>query len=215
MHLTFSVRKILAGTRDTVAWKLWEDGVGAFTKETEVISIEDEQIIWQKDVMGTHSPKVLLYAVFFAKGKTCSCVVAENITCWRSHSWLGKEDKAGEVLEYVTYKEHGLKNRSGSYKDKRDNKVITHYFYCEPTSADFRNVCSKMTNFTGRRNRRLPWVMIHLGLLLHHVAVTVWVVYLCCGKNSSQDEPYPQSHWDISNVCCKCTWKNNPTAEWP
>ena len=81
MHLTFSVRKILAGTRDTVAWKLREDGVGAFTKETEVISIEDEQIIWQKDVMGTHSPKALLYAVFFAKGKTCSCVVAENITC--------------------------------------------------------------------------------------------------------------------------------------
>ena len=29
------------------------------------------------------------------------------------------EDKGGEVLEYVTYAEHGSKNRSGSYKDKR------------------------------------------------------------------------------------------------
>lgn len=35
--------------------------------------------------------------------------------------------KVGEVLEYVTYTEHGSKNRSGSYKEKRDNKVITHY----------------------------------------------------------------------------------------
>ena len=57
----------LRGTRDTVARKLREEGVGAFTKETEIISIEDEQVIWQKNVMGTHSPKALLYACILCK----------------------------------------------------------------------------------------------------------------------------------------------------
>ena len=57
----------LRGTRDTVARQLREEGVGAFTKETEIISIEDEQVIWQKNVMGTHSPKALLYACILCK----------------------------------------------------------------------------------------------------------------------------------------------------
>ena len=29
--------------------------------------------------------------------------------------------------EYVKYTEHGSKNRSGSYKDKADNKVVRHF----------------------------------------------------------------------------------------
>ena len=29
--------------------------------------------------------------------------------------------------EYVEYTEHGSKNRSGSYKDKADNKVVRHF----------------------------------------------------------------------------------------
>ena len=29
--------------------------------------------------------------------------------------------------DYVEYTENGSKNRSGSYKDKRQNKVVRHY----------------------------------------------------------------------------------------
>ena len=66
--------------------------------------------------------------VFFANGKNlCLCGGREHHTLKISQLVFGKEDKAGEVLEYVTYTEHGSKNRSGSYKDKHDNKVITHY----------------------------------------------------------------------------------------
>ena len=112
----------LRGTRDTVSRKLWEEGVGTSTKETELLSVEDEQVIWAKNVMGTHSPKALLCAVFFANGKNL-CLRGGR----EHHTLKISQFVFGEVLEYVTYTEHGLKNRSGSYKDKRGNKVITYF----------------------------------------------------------------------------------------
>ena len=50
-----------------------------------------------------HSPKALLYAVFFANGKNlCLRGGREHHTLKISQLVFGKEDKAGEVLEYVT-----------------------------------------------------------------------------------------------------------------
>ena len=87
----------LRGTRDNVSWKLWEEGVGTSIKETELLSVEDEQVIWAKNVMGTHSPKALLYALFFANGKNlCLRGGQEHHTL---QFVFGKEDKGGEVLE--------------------------------------------------------------------------------------------------------------------
>jgi len=92
----------LRGTRDTVARKLREEGVGAFTKEAEIISIEDEQVIWQKNVMGTHSPKALLYAVFFANGKNlCLRGGQEHHTLKISQLVFGKEDKTYVLHTYL------------------------------------------------------------------------------------------------------------------
>ena len=60
----------LRGTRDVVARKLREDGVGASVKHTATISQEEEAQLWSEGVLGLSSPRALLNAVFFLNGKT-------------------------------------------------------------------------------------------------------------------------------------------------
>ncbi len=45
--------------------KLLSEGVGAVKKQAKIINESEEQILWQKGVVGTHSPNSLLNAVFF------------------------------------------------------------------------------------------------------------------------------------------------------
>ena len=59
----------LRGTRDVVARKLREDGVGASVKHTATISQEEAQL-WSEGVLGLSSPRALLNAIFFLNGKT-------------------------------------------------------------------------------------------------------------------------------------------------
>ena len=110
----------LRGTRDTVAHQLRADGVGACVKHAEVFSGEQEQLQWESGVMGVDDPRALANAVFFVNGKNlCLRGGCEDHQLKRSQFQF--ED------DYVEYTENGSKNRSGSYKDKRENKVIAHY----------------------------------------------------------------------------------------
>ena len=61
----------LRGTRDTVAPQLRADGVGASVKHAEVISREEEELLWSSDcgVMGVNNPHALGNAVFFCEWK--------------------------------------------------------------------------------------------------------------------------------------------------
>ena len=115
----------LRGTRDVVARKLREDGVGASVKHTATISQEEEAQLWSEGVLGLSSPRALLNAIFFLNGKTlCLRGGREHRALKLSQFTFGTDDGG----DYVVYTENGSKNRSGSYKDKPDdNKVIKHY----------------------------------------------------------------------------------------
>ena len=49
--------------------KLREDGIGAESKHTPSISIEDENTLWDKQILNTYTPRGLLNAVFYYNGK--------------------------------------------------------------------------------------------------------------------------------------------------
>ena len=111
----------LRGTRDTVTCELRSDGIGATVKHAEVISREEEELLWSSGIMGVDNPRALANAVFFfANGKNL---------CLRG----GREQHQLKLCQfqfgddYVEYVENGSKNRSGSYRDKRQNKVVKHF----------------------------------------------------------------------------------------
>ena len=112
----------LRGTRDTIACQLREGGIGASVKHTEVISHEEEALLWERGILGTNTPRSLFNAVFFMNGK---------VLCLRG----GREHKKISQFkfgfeggkEFLEYTENGSKNRSGSYKDKSGNKIVKHF----------------------------------------------------------------------------------------
>ena len=61
-------------TRDRIGHDLQAVGIGAQVQHTEVISIEEEEQLWQTGLLNVISPKGLLNAVFFANRKNlCLC----------------------------------------------------------------------------------------------------------------------------------------------
>ena len=57
------------GSIDNVLRKLREDGVGAESKQTATITIEEEKMLWDRDVLNSSTPKGLFRAVFYYNGK--------------------------------------------------------------------------------------------------------------------------------------------------
>ena len=124
----------LRGTRDTVARQLREACVGASLKHHEVISKEEENMVWSKGIVGITSPKVLLRALFFANGKyLCLRGGREHKELKLSQFTFGR-NKGSEFVRYV---ESGSKNWSGSYKDRAPKKVVKHYAQPELGERDY------------------------------------------------------------------------------
>ena len=114
----------LRGTRDTVARRLREEGIGAVVNHTETLSYEEEASLWDRGLLGIASPKSLFNAMFFMNGKVlCLRGSREHKGLKISQFTFGREGDR----EFVVYTENGSKNRSGSYKDKAGNKIIKHF----------------------------------------------------------------------------------------
>ena len=124
----------MRGTRDVVARKLRDDGVGASVRHTATISPEEEAQLWSEGVlaMGLLTPGALLNATFYLNGKTLCLRGGREHKLLKLSQFTFGTDEGGD---YVVYTENGSKNRSGSYKDKPDdNKVVKHY--ADPTLGE-------------------------------------------------------------------------------
>ena len=51
--------RMLKGTMDTHFQKLQQDGIGAMVKHTAVISIDEENLLWDQGILGTSNPLAL------------------------------------------------------------------------------------------------------------------------------------------------------------
>ena len=60
--------KELHNTMDSVFSQLHSEGVGASKKSAAVVSANDEQLLWDNNLIGMDSPRSLLNAVFFYVG---------------------------------------------------------------------------------------------------------------------------------------------------
>lgn len=94
---------------DTYFRSLKEDEVGAEVKHADIVSKEEENLLWEQSVLGVDFPLALLCAFFFYNG---------NNLCLRG----GKEHRALKLSQLVrhqepdryVYTENGSKNRCGS-----------------------------------------------------------------------------------------------------
>ena len=72
--------KKLHGTMDTHFRALRQQGVGAKITHAKIISFDEEDLLWERGVMGTSTPLALLRAVFFFIMGKSSCCEEEKST---------------------------------------------------------------------------------------------------------------------------------------
>ena len=66
--------KELHAALDNLGHQLRSEGVGAEVKHASVISTEEEDAIWEQEILGCDNPKSLLRAVFYLKRKKKFCL---------------------------------------------------------------------------------------------------------------------------------------------
>ena len=109
------------GTMESVFHNLHCKGVGANSKHVQVISEEEEELLWENRIMGCHSPRALVRAVFYLNGKNFCLRGGEE------HREL-KFVQLKRNIDHWTYTEHGSKNYRGGFGDlNRKNKVVKQF----------------------------------------------------------------------------------------
>ena len=95
-------------------------GIGVERNRAAVITVEEENELWRKGILGTHSAKALLNAVFFYNGKNFLLRGVQehyNLT----FAQLKRQDNP----DRYTYYEYVSKNHQGGIADCSEGKVVT------------------------------------------------------------------------------------------
>jgi hypothetical protein len=115
--------------------KLHSDGIGRQVNHTEVISVEEEQKLWESGVLGVSNPLSLQNAVFYTIGK---------MLCLRG----GVEHRALKLSQlqrrtqpdHYIYSENVSKNRNGSFKQLHiKNKTVCLFLLVLKLVIDVRS----------------------------------------------------------------------------
>ena len=101
--------------------ELREGGVGAVVKHAAVVSPDEEQALWDSEVVGDHDPLALQRAVFFYVSKTFCLRGGQELRGLKPSQFICSSNP-----DCYTYVENGSKNKSG-VNPKENNKVIPVY----------------------------------------------------------------------------------------
>ena len=122
-------------TLDTVCVSLRKEGIGASVKHADVISLEHEELMWQKGVLGVHSLDSLLRAVFYTVGlHFCLRGGQEHRDLKRSQFTRIPAD-GYDASTYYQYIENGSKNYQGRFSETGQANKIGRA-YAQPNSGD-------------------------------------------------------------------------------
>ena len=106
--------------------QLLADGIGAEKKQARVITEEEEGILWEKKVLGCHSPTSLLHTIFYFCGMYfCLRGGAEHRELKLSQLEV---QVSSNGVKCLVYREHGSKNHQGLTQQLHlNNKIVHHY----------------------------------------------------------------------------------------
>ena len=111
----------LHGTMDTLFRKLRKAGAGTDVKHSTVITAEEENLLWERGVLGMSTLLPLLRNVFYYNGKIFCFTGGEE------HRMLKFSQLQRVSCGYI-YSEHGSNNHSGGLRQpKVQNKSVPSY----------------------------------------------------------------------------------------
>ena len=115
--------KELHFTMDSVFRSLRVEGVGVQVKHASIITIKEENLLWEQGVLNLSNPLGLLRTVFYSNGKVFYLRGGKEHRCLKLSQFV----RHSNPDRYV-YTENGSKNRSGGFTDMRiENKTVPIY----------------------------------------------------------------------------------------
>ena len=126
------VFKPLHNVLNNMSKKLLSQGVGAEKKQARVITDVEEDMLWEKKVMGSHSPVTLQNSVFFYCGLYFCLRGGSEHRDLKYSQFQVKEVQdpveSARMVKCVVHQEHSSKNHQGLlHQVHLDNKIVTHY----------------------------------------------------------------------------------------
>ena len=115
-------------TLDAEMKRLQSKGLGSTHRQAEPLTIEEEELLWEKKVLGDHSPEALLNTVFFMNGLYFALRSGdEHRNLRHSPCQIQVIENSGE-RPYLQYTEDISKNHPGGLKGRKVKpKVVLHH----------------------------------------------------------------------------------------
>ena len=104
--------------------------------KTASTSKEEENMLWDKKILGTSNPLILQRAVFFSVGKVF-CLRGGEDQCELKPSQLIRKSNPDRYV----YVETGSKNQTGGLKQLVAENKVAHVYASPPTSS-FKHCCN-------------------------------------------------------------------------
>ena len=113
---------------DSEMKRLQSKGVGSLKRQAEVLTVEEEEMLWTKGLLGDSSPQVLLDTMVFYNGLYFALRSGKEHRQLRSYPCqITLVERPGEKT-YLKYVEDVSKNRQGGIKGRSIKpKVVVHH----------------------------------------------------------------------------------------
>ena len=115
-------------TLDAEMKRLQQLGIGSKKKQAEPLTDEEEEVLWQKGLLGDHTPKALVNTMVFMNGLYFALRSGKEHRELRFNpSQISLVERTGE-RPYLEYTEDGSKNRPGGLRGLRiGHKTVKHH----------------------------------------------------------------------------------------
>ncbi|XP_021360810.1 zinc finger MYM-type protein 2-like [Mizuhopecten yessoensis] len=119
----------LRGVLDARMKNLAKQGLGINKKQAEIITEEQEQLMWEKGVLGTDTPEKLLNTLVYQLGLNLSLRAGQehrNLRCGPYSQITVKQDSAGKT--YLEYREDVSKTNAGGLLHRKVTPKVTRAY---------------------------------------------------------------------------------------
>ena len=124
--------------------RLLSQGIGSKKRQAEPLSIKDEDILWERELLGDHSPQTLLNTMVFCNGLYFALRSGMKHRQLRFHSSQIQLIEHDGERPYLKYTEDVSKNQPGGIKGRNIKpKVVLHHANTDNTDRCFVRLYKK------------------------------------------------------------------------
>ena len=111
-------------------------GLGSQRRQAEPLTTEDEEMLWEKGLLGDATPQTLLDTMVFCNGLYFALRSGREHRQLKMNPWQIELDEPCDDRPYLKYTEDISKNRPGGIKGRKINQRLCIIMPTSPIQRD-------------------------------------------------------------------------------